>query len=71
MPDERLDIALEAAAKAFHEAGGEKRLIPWDQSGEQWRCDVREIVRPIVEAALTASDAYMAAAAAVLPTPKV
>lgn len=70
MPDERIEIAVEATAKAFHEASREKRQFSWEQSSEEWRRDVRAFVRPLVEAALTASDAYMAALAAVLPTPK-
>lgn len=68
--DERTEIAVEAAAKAFHETSREKRQFRWEQSSEEWRRDVRAFVRPIVEAALTASDAYMAALAAVLPTPR-
>jgi len=71
MPDERTEIALEAAAKVFHQSSQEMRDIPWDQASEEWRDDVRAAIRPLVEAALTASDAYMAAAAAVIPTPRV
>ncbi len=70
MPDERTTIAIEAAAKAFHESCREKRQFSWEQSSEEWRRDVRAFVVPIVEAALTASDSYMTAIAAVLPAPK-
>jgi hypothetical protein len=71
MPDERTEIATEAAAKALHEAKRQATQLPWDQCSEESRQDVRAFVRPIVEAALMASDAYMAAAATILPTPKV
>lgn len=69
MPDERTNLAIEAAAKAFH-ARDDKRQLRWEDSSEEWRQEARAFVRPIVEAALTASDAYMAALAAVLPKPK-
>ena len=61
MPDERTEIAVEAAAKAFHETCREKRQYTWEQSSEEWRRDLRAFVRPMVEAALVASDAYVAA----------
>lgn len=67
MPDERTEIAVEAAAKTFHETCREKRQYTWEQSSEEWRRDIRAFVRPIVEAALEASDAYVAAA---VPKPK-
>ncbi|WP_038367875.1 hypothetical protein [Bosea sp. UNC402CLCol] len=66
MPETRTDVAVEATAKAFHETCREKRQYTWEQSSEEWRRDLRAFVRPIVEAALVASDAYVAAA---LPTP--
>jgi len=68
MPDERTVMVIEAAAKAFHETCREKRQYPWEQSGEEWRRELRAFVWPIVAAALIASDAYVAAAA-VLPKP--
>jgi len=67
MTETRTDIAVEAAARAFHETTREKRQYTWEQSSEEWRRDLRAFVRPIVEAALVASDAYVAAA---LPKPK-
>ncbi|WP_142112383.1 hypothetical protein [Bosea sp. AK1] len=67
MTETRTDIAVEAAAKAFHETTREKRQYTWEQSSEEWRRDLRAFVRPMVEAALVASDAYVAAA---LPKPK-
>lgn len=66
MPDERTEVAVEAAAKALHETSREKRQFHWEQSSEEWRRDIRNFVRPMVEAALTASDAYLAA----VPKPK-
>jgi len=66
MAETRTDIAIEAAAKAFHETCREKRQYTWEQSNEEWRRDLRAFVRPMVEAALIASDAYVAAT---LPTP--
>lgn len=67
MADERTEIAVEAAAKAFHEQTREKRQYTWEQSSSEWQRDLRAFVWPIVEAALAASDAYLAAA---VPKPK-
>ena len=61
MPDERTEIAVEAAARTLHENAREKRQFTWENSSEEWRVDMRNFVRPIVEAALDASDAYLAA----------
>jgi hypothetical protein len=62
MADERTEIAVEAAAKALHENAREKRQYTWENSSEEWRVDMRNFVRPIVEAALEASDEFLAAA---------
>ncbi|WP_038357907.1 hypothetical protein [Bosea sp. UNC402CLCol] len=62
MPETRTDVAVEAAAKAFHETCREKRQYTWEQSSEEWCRDLRAFVRPIVEAALAACDAHVAAA---------
>ena len=62
MPDERTEFAVEAAARAFHENAREKRQFQWEQSSEEWRRDIRAFVRPMVEAALLASDAFLATA---------
>lgn len=67
MTDPRTEAAVEAAARAFHENAREKRQFHWEQSSEEWRRDIRNFVRPIVEAALEAADAHMAAA---IPKPK-
>lgn len=60
--DERIEIAVEAAARALHENCREKRQFTWENSSEAWRVELRNFVRPIVEAALEASDEFMAAA---------
>jgi hypothetical protein len=61
MLDDRTEVAVEAAAKAMHESCREKRQFTWEKSSEEWRVDLRNFVRPIVEAALIASDAYLVA----------
>lgn len=58
MPDERTELAVEAAARAFHENAREKRQFQWEQSSEEWRLDIRAFVRPMVEAALLASEVF-------------
>lgn len=67
MTDLVTEAAIEAAARAFHENAREKRQFHWEQSSEEWRTDIRNFVRPMVEAALEAADAYMAAC---IPKPK-
>ncbi|CAM5769874.1 hypothetical protein [Bosea minatitlanensis] len=67
MPDPRTEAAIEAAARAFHENAREKRQFHWEQSSEEWRRDIRNFVRPMVEAALEAADAHLAAC---IPKPK-
>jgi hypothetical protein len=62
MPNERIDIAVEAAAKALHEQSRNKRQFTWEASSVEWRADMRNFVRPLVEAAIEASDEYMALA---------
>lgn len=66
-PDPRTEAAIEAAARAFHENAREKRQFTWEHSSEEWRTDIRNFVRPMVEAALEASDAFLARA---IPQPK-
>lgn len=68
MPDPRTEAAVEAAARAFHENAREKRQFTWEHSSEEWRRDIRNFVRPMVEAALEAADAHVAAI--VTPKPK-
>ncbi|AZO79616.1 MULTISPECIES: hypothetical protein [unclassified Bosea (in: a-proteobacteria)] len=62
MANTRIDLAIEAGAKALHESAREKRQFSWEQSSEEWRCDLRAFVHPIVEAALESFDALLAAA---------
>ncbi len=62
MADTRIDLAVEAGAKALHESAREKRQFTWEESSEEWRRDLRAFVRPIVEAALESSDGFLAAA---------
>lgn len=62
MADTRIDLAIEAGAKAFHESARERRQFTWEKSSEEWRRDLRAFVRPIVEAAVEASDDYLTAA---------
>ena len=35
--DARLETAVEAAARAFHENAREKRQFTWEASSEEWR----------------------------------
>lgn len=58
MSDPRTEAAVEAAARAFHENAREKRQFHWEQSSEEWQRDIRNFVRPMVEAALEAADAH-------------
>lgn len=58
MRDPRLEAAVEAGARAFHETAREKPQFHWEQCGEAWRRDIRSFVRPMVEAALEAADAH-------------
>ncbi|WP_454655108.1 hypothetical protein [Bosea beijingensis] len=62
MAETRIDLAIEAGAKALHESARERRHFTWEQSSEESRRDLRAFVRPIVEAALESSDEYLAAA---------
>lgn len=59
MQDERTRIAVEAAAKALLE-NAPPRQFTWEEASEEWRVDLRNAVRPMVEAALAASDAFIA-----------
>lgn len=68
MAEARIDLAIEAGAKALHESAREKRQFNWEQSSEEWRRDLRAFVRPIVEAALESSDEFLAAATRKQPT---
>ncbi|MBN9063921.1 MAG: hypothetical protein BGP06_12985 [Rhizobiales bacterium 65-9] len=47
-----LTAAIEAGAKAFHDAHREKKFLTWESSTEQYREGIRALVRPAVEAAV-------------------
>ena len=68
MSDPRTEAAVEAAARALHENSRETRQFHWEQSDEVWRRDIRNFVRPMVEAALEAADAHDVAL--ITPKPK-
>jgi len=68
MADTRTELAIEAGTKALHESAREKRQFTWEHSSEEWRRDLRAFVRPIVEAALESSDAFLGAATSKKPT---
>jgi hypothetical protein len=58
MPDERFERAVEAAAKALHEQAREPHDWHWDEAPSEWKDNLRDFVRPQVEAALRAADTY-------------
>lgn len=64
---DRIEFAVEAAAKALHEICRRKPQFHWEQSSEEWRVDLRNFVRPIVEAAIEAADEFVAIS---IPKPK-
>lgn len=70
MVEARIDLAIEAGAKALHESAREKRQFIWEHSSEEWRRDLRAFVRPIVEAALESSDEFLTTATRRRPTPE-
>jgi hypothetical protein len=49
---DRIEAAVEAGAKAFHDAMREKRFLRWETSSEEYRGELRDLVRPAVVAAL-------------------
>jgi hypothetical protein len=46
------EAAVEAGAKAFHDALREKKFLRWETSTEQYRQEMRALVRPAVLAAV-------------------
>lgn len=46
-----VEAAVEAAAKAFHDAVREKQYLRWETSSEIYRAEIRELVRPAAVAA--------------------
>ena len=63
MIDRMTEAAVEAAAEALHARYREKRQFTWRTCSERWRAEMRDFVRPSVEAALKAADAYAVALA--------
>lgn len=59
-----VEIAVEAGAKAFHDAArkmaaqDKTRTLRWETNSEQYRQEIRGLVRPAVTAAI---EAYAAA----------
>lgn len=60
MSHPRIAVAVEAAARALHEAVRRPEQLGRDAMTETWRNDLRRYIQPSVEAALKASDAYLA-----------
>ncbi len=54
--EDRLEAAVEAGAHAFHDAARDKGSLRWETASEKWRQDMRDLVRPVVVAALKAVD---------------
>ena len=54
---DRTEAAIEAGARAFYEAARDKGKMRWETVSEAIRQDFRQIVRPVVVAALAAADA--------------
>lgn len=52
MATPNLETAIEAGAKAFHDALREKRYLRWETSSDEYRQEIRTLVRPVVIAAL-------------------
>jgi hypothetical protein len=57
MEELRMTMAVEAAAKALHEAVRRGHQPGWDLMSETWRNEMREYVRPCVLATLKVADA--------------
>lgn len=55
-PD-KLEIGVEAAARALHDMAREKRGLRWETCSQRFRADMKAFVRPLVVAALQAVDA--------------
>lgn len=59
MGPRRVAVAVEAAARALHETVRRPEQFGWEAMSETWRNDLRRYIQPSVEAALSASDAYL------------
>ncbi|CAH1665434.1 MULTISPECIES: hypothetical protein [unclassified Chelatococcus] len=46
-----IEQAVEAAAAAFHMANKERNHLRWENCSEQYRREIRELIRPSAEAA--------------------
>lgn len=51
---DKIEAAVEAGARAFYEAAREKGMMRWETASESFREDFRQLVRPVVVAALSA-----------------
>lgn len=60
MAHPRVAVAVEAAARALHDAVRRPDQMGWEDMSETWRRDLRHYIQPSVEAALRAADAYAA-----------
>lgn len=54
--DGRMEAAVDAAAQAFHDLCRERGQLRWESTSPRWREQMRSFVRPLVVAALEASD---------------
>ncbi|GAU86918.1 hypothetical protein BIWAKO_06866 [Bosea sp. BIWAKO-01] len=52
----RVELAVEAAAKALHETVRRQHQLRWELMTERWRADMRDYVRPCVLATLKVAD---------------
>jgi hypothetical protein len=62
MTEDRLEVAVEAAAKAMHEFCREKHQSKWETCSEYWQQEMRDYLRPSIKAALEAIDMLSAKA---------
>jgi hypothetical protein len=60
MDQRRLVLAVEAAAEALHEHVRRPMQPCWKEMSEAWREEMRQYLRPSVEAALKTSDMHVA-----------
>lgn len=54
---DRIELAIEAAAKALHDSVRRQHQLQWELMTEDWRRDLRTYVRPCVLATLKVADA--------------
>lgn len=52
----RIEAAVEAGAEAFHNGARDKGSMRWESASERWRAEMRELIRPVVVAAVRAYD---------------